>query len=79
MISDGEIVLKGGKPLIRVLTYPLSFAVLGIGLIGVVFNPERQAWHDRLAKTAVVYDWGSRTASMPTPLADFLQRRGAGG
>jgi uncharacterized RDD family membrane protein YckC len=77
--SDGEIVLKGGKPLVRVLTYPLSFAVLGIGLIGVVFNPERQAWHDRLAKTAVVYDWGSRTASMPTPLADFLQRRGAGG
>lgn len=76
--SDGEIVLKGRRPLIRVLTYPLSFAVLGIGLLGIVFNPERQAWHDRLARTAVVYDWGSRTASLPTPLADFLERRGAG-
>lgn len=75
--SDGKLVLKGRRPVIRVLTYPLSFALLGIGLLGVVFNPERQAWHDRLAKTAVVYDWGSRTASLPTPLADFLERRGA--
>lgn len=75
--SDGTVVLRGRRPLIRVLTYPLSFAVFGIGLLGVVFNPERQAWHDRLAKTAVVYDWGSRTAALPTPLAEFLERRGA--
>jgi uncharacterized RDD family membrane protein YckC len=75
--SDGHAVLKGRQTLIRVLTYPLSFAIFGIGLLGVVFNPERQAWHDRFAKTTVVYDWGSRTATMPTPLADFLERRGA--
>jgi len=76
--SDGQVVLKGRKPLIRVITYPFSFLLFGLGLLGVVFNPERQAWHDRLAKTAVVYDWGSRTASMPTPLADYLERRGSG-
>jgi uncharacterized RDD family membrane protein YckC len=75
--SDGKIVLSGRQPLIRVVTYPLSFLIFGLGLLGVVFNPERQAWHDRWAKTAVVYDWGSRTATMPTPLADYLARKGA--
>ena len=76
--ADGKIVLTGRQPLIRVLTYPLSFVLFGLGLLGVVFNPHRQAWHDRFARTAVVYDWGSRTASMPTPLADYLARKGAG-
>ncbi|MFZ0015338.1 MAG: RDD family protein [Acidimicrobiia bacterium] len=75
--SDGHIVLRGRQPFLRVLTYPLSFVIFGIGLLGIVFNRERQAWHDRFAKTAVVYDWGSRTAGMPTPLADFLARKGA--
>lgn len=75
--SDGRVVLKGSQPFLRVLTYPLSFVVFGIGMLGVIFNPQRQAWHDRFAKTAVVYDWGSRTATMPTPLADYLERKGA--
>ena len=75
--SDGQIVLKGRQPFLRVLTYPLSFIVFGIGLLGVVFNRQRQAWHDRFARTAVVYDWGSRAAGMPTPLADYLSRKGA--
>lgn len=74
--SDGHIVLRSRQTLIRVLTYPLSFLIFGLGLLGVVFNPQRQAWHDRFARTSVVYDWGSRTATMPTPLADFLERRG---
>ncbi len=76
--ADGRVAMAPRQPLIRVLTYPLSFIVFGLGLLGVVFDPQRQAWHDRLARTAVVYDWGSRAASMPTPLADFLERRGAG-
>jgi uncharacterized RDD family membrane protein YckC len=75
--SDGHATMKGRQTFTRVITYPLSFAVFGIGLLGVVFNPQRQAWHDRFARTAVVYDWGSRTATMPTPLADYLERKGA--
>jgi uncharacterized RDD family membrane protein YckC len=75
--ADGAVAMSGRQPLIRVLTYPLSFLLFGIGLLGVVFNRQRQAWHDRFAKTAVVYDWGSRTATMPTPLADYLTRKGA--
>lgn len=75
--ADGQIAMSSRQPLIRVLTYPVSFFFLGLGLLGVVFNPQRQAWHDRLARTAVVYDWGSRKVTMPTPLADYLDRKGA--
>lgn len=75
--ADGQITMSGRQPLIRVLTYPVSFLVFGLGLLGVVFSPQRRAWHDRMANTAVVYDWGSRTVTMPTPLADYLERKGA--
>lgn len=74
--SAGSPALPAKSPFLRTLTYPLSFALLGIGLLGVVFGRERRAWHDHIAGTAVVYDWGSRTAAMPTPLAKFLERRG---
>ncbi len=73
--ADGSIELRGAQAFLRALTYPLSFAFLGIGLLGIVFGRERRAWHDHLARTAVVYDWGSRAAQMPTPLAAWLERR----
>jgi uncharacterized RDD family membrane protein YckC len=75
--SDGSIALHSHQAVIRALTYPLSFAIVGIGLLGVVFGRERRAWHDHLARTAVVYDWGSRTARMSTPLAAWLERKGS--
>lgn len=73
--ADGAPTTTGKAAFIRTLTYPLSFVVLGVGLLGIVFGRERRAWHDHLAGTAVVYDWGTRTAAMPTPLANFLEKR----
>lgn len=73
--SDGTLVLRGRQALVRAITYPLSFVIFFLGLVGVVFGRERRAWHDHFAGSAVVYDWGSRTAAMPTPLARFLERR----
>ena len=75
VVSDGGVTLNKGKPFIRTLTYPLSFAVFGLGLLGIIWGRERRAWHDHFAGTAVVYDWGSRTAAMPTPLAKYLERK----
>ena len=74
--ADGSIALHSRQAFIRALTYPLSFVIVGIGLVGVVFGRERRAWHDHLARTAVVYDWGSRTARLSTPLAAWLERKG---
>ena len=75
VVSDGSVTLNKGKPFIRTLTYPLSFVLFGLGLVGIVWGRERRAWHDHFAGTAVVYDWGSRTAAMPTPLAEYLERK----
>jgi uncharacterized RDD family membrane protein YckC len=74
--ADGSIALHSRQAVIRAITYPLSFAIVGVGLLGVVFGKERRAWHDHLARTAVVYDWGSRAARMSTPLAAWLERKG---
>jgi uncharacterized RDD family membrane protein YckC len=74
--SQGSLALHSRQSLIRAITYPLSFVVLGLGLLGVLFGRERRAWHDHFAGTAVVYDWGSRTARLSTPLATWLERKG---
>ncbi|MGH8950367.1 MAG: RDD family protein [Acidimicrobiia bacterium] len=77
--ADGSVALHSRQAFVRALTYPLSFVVVGIGLLGVVFGRERRAWHDHFARTAVVYDWGSRTARLSTPLAAWLERKGLEG
>jgi len=74
--SEGSLALHSSQSLIRAVTYPISFVVLGLGLLGVLFGRERRAWHDHFAGTAVVYDWGSRTARLSTPLAAWLERKG---
>jgi uncharacterized RDD family membrane protein YckC len=77
--ADGSVALYSRQAFVRALTYPLSFAIIGLGLLGAVFGRERRAWHDHFAGTAVVYDWGSRTARMSTPLAAWLERKGLEG
>ena len=71
---DGQ-PLRGRGAFVRVITFPLSFLVFGLGFLGIVVGEERRAWHDKFAKTVVVYDWGDRPAEMPAPLTRFLNRR----
>jgi uncharacterized RDD family membrane protein YckC len=40
----------------RLLGLGLSVVAFGIGLLGIVFRPERRGWADRFAATDVVYD-----------------------
>jgi uncharacterized RDD family membrane protein YckC len=55
-----QVVRMDGKPIdwgtgiIRALGCFLSFGVLFLGFIWIAFDPERQAWHDRIAGTVVV-------------------------
>ena len=46
------------------LTLPLSIIVFGLGFLGILTNRRRYAWHDRFAKTAVVYSWDARAARL---------------
>jgi uncharacterized RDD family membrane protein YckC len=61
--SDGSPV-GARQAIIRTLTLPLSIIVFGLGFLGILTNPRRYAWHDRFAKTAVVYSWDARAARL---------------
>jgi uncharacterized RDD family membrane protein YckC len=46
--------LDWGTTIVRALGCFLSLVVLGLGFIWVVFDDQRQSWHDRIAGTTVV-------------------------
>jgi uncharacterized RDD family membrane protein YckC len=60
MICQLRVVRTDGKPLdfpeslVRGLTGIISLAVVGLGFLWMLRDPERQTWHDRVAGTYVV-------------------------
>jgi uncharacterized RDD family membrane protein YckC len=71
--ADGSPV-TARMAMLRTLALPLSFALAGLGLIGILVQRERRALHDLIAGTAVVYAWDARAARLrwlarqdPTP------------
>ena len=77
LTSEGA-VLSASRAAVRALTLPLSYLLLGIGFLGIVVGRERRALHDLIAGSAVVYDWGPRTAELPVPITAYLARRAGG-
>jgi uncharacterized RDD family membrane protein YckC len=61
--TDGSPV-RAKQAIVRTLTLPLSFALLGLGFLGILTNRDRHALHDRIAGTAVVYSWDARAARL---------------
>jgi uncharacterized RDD family membrane protein YckC len=65
-----RVVRTDGSPIgprqavIRTITLPLSFLLLGLGFLGILTNRHRYALHDRLAGTAVIYSWDARAARL---------------
>jgi uncharacterized RDD family membrane protein YckC len=52
--------LDGWHALLRVLGYAVSALPLYLGFVWVFIDDRRQAWHDKLAGTCVVYTWEAR-------------------
>lgn len=71
---EGES-LTGWKAAVRTVFLPVSYVLFGAGFLGIVLGRERRALHDVVAGSAVVYDWGPRTAELPSPISAFLERR----
>jgi uncharacterized RDD family membrane protein YckC len=65
-----RIVRGDGAPLdrrhalVRLIAFPLGFLTLGVGFLGIVLGRTRQALYDRVADTAVVYDWDAEAAKL---------------
>ncbi|MBS1868770.1 MAG: RDD family protein [Actinobacteria bacterium] len=64
--------------LVRLVAFPLGFLTLGVGFLGIVLGRTRQALYDRIADTAVVYDWDAEAAKL-RELATRGGRRRHGG
>lgn len=71
------VTIDGGKisfyrSAIRFFAYIPSILSLGIGFFWLIFDDQRQAWHDTLSKTIVIYIWDAR------PDEKFLARQISG-
>lgn len=78
VVSQDGSPLTARQGLVRVITYPLSFIVFGIGLLGIAFGAKRLAWHDKFAGTCEVFEWGDRSdAAISAPLTRWLEKREA--
>jgi uncharacterized RDD family membrane protein YckC len=56
--------LTGGRAVVRVLVFPLSFAIFCFGFVLILLKKDRRALHDLIAGTAVVYAWDARAARL---------------
>ena len=61
-VEGGPITFR--QAIVRTIGLALCFLTLGIGFLGIVFQHERRALDDAVAKTAVVYDWDARAARL---------------
>ena len=48
------------RSFIRTLCYTLSLVPLGLGFLWVLGHDQRRAWHDKIARTYVLYVWDAR-------------------
>ncbi len=74
--ADGS-ALGRRHALIRLVAFPLGFLTLGLGFLGIIFGRTHQAIYDRIANTAVVYDWDVEAAKLRRLAARGARRREA--
>ena len=64
VVTAEGATISARQALVRTLCLPISIVVFGLGLFGIVLRTDHRAWHDRMAKTCVVYDWDARAARL---------------
>ena len=70
---DGGVA-GGTRALVRALALPVSLFV-PILFVGLALGRERRTFHDLVAGTTVVYDWGAREAEQPVTIREQLSAR----
>lgn len=55
VVTTSGAVVRFPRALLRTVGYLLSSFVLFIGYLWVLIDPRRQAWHDKVARTLVVF------------------------
>ena len=82
MIMGVRIVSTDGSPIgfiqsiIRLVGYWISMIVVFMGYFWVLISDTRQGWHDKLAKTYVIYSWEAQPSyKFFKRLAHFADKR----
>jgi len=76
-----KIIGRDNKPLSikqafwRFIGYGVSAIVFWMGYLWVIIDDERQAWHDHMAKTWVIYDYERRSGGQ---IYEQFQKRAEG-
>jgi uncharacterized RDD family membrane protein YckC len=52
--------LKVGRAILRYIGYYLSVIPFGLGILWILVDDRRLAWHDRIAGTCVLYSWEAK-------------------
>jgi uncharacterized RDD family membrane protein YckC len=77
IVARDGTALRQRAAVVRTLLLPVAGVPFGLGFLGVLLDRERRALHDLGSGAVVVYDWGGRTARLPSPLGRFLAEHGA--
>lgn len=48
------------RSMVRLFGYALSTLFYGLGYLWIAIDNRREAWHDKIARTAVIYAWDAR-------------------
>jgi uncharacterized RDD family membrane protein YckC len=75
VVQGGQVAVSFKWAIVRAAAYYLSALPLGLGFLWVLVDNERRGWHDKLARTYVLYDWDARLGRR---LLDRLRRMRAG-
>ncbi len=54
VVDDGGHPITPKQAIIRAIVQSISAFVAGIGFIWILFDPKKQSWHDKAAKTFVI-------------------------
>jgi len=57
--SDGSRLLSFSQVVVRVIGFYISMAVFFLGFLWILIDPGRRGWHDKLARTKVIYTFNA--------------------
>jgi uncharacterized RDD family membrane protein YckC len=66
--TDGRPHLNLGRAVLRFIGLWIAALPLFLGFIWILFDNHRQGWHDKIARTYVIYTWDKKPHLLPPGL-----------
>jgi uncharacterized RDD family membrane protein YckC len=57
VVTRGGGRVSFGRSVVRLLGYTVSTLLYGLGYLWIAVDNWREGWHDKIARTAVIYAW----------------------